>query len=208
MRYLLFAIVGYFMGSIPFSFIVPLLAGVNITKVGSGNVGGTNVLRNMGGWLGAAAMVLDGVKAFLPILIARNFFGISIAEGMMIGFFAAVGHSYSIFLKFKGGKAVASTVGTLSALIPWYVAVFFAIWLPIVLLTQLVSLGSVLALLLLSIILFFTQGSAVGLWMIAFFCFSLFRHRKNVRDLLQGKERKTDLIAAFKKRTSANKRES
>jgi glycerol-3-phosphate acyltransferase PlsY len=200
MRYLIFAAIGYFMGSIPFSFLVPLLFGVNITKVGSGNVGGTNVLRNMGGWLGAAAMVMDGVKAFVPIIIARSVFGISMTEGMMIGFFAAVGHSYSIFLKFRGGKAVACTVGTLSALIPWYVAVFFGIWLPIVLITQYVSLGSVLALLLLSIILFFTQGTGVGLWMLAFFALALFRHRKNVRALIEGKERKTDLIAAFKKK--------
>jgi glycerol-3-phosphate acyltransferase PlsY len=85
-------------------------------------------------------------------------------------------------------------------LIPWYVAVFFGIWLPIVLITQFVSLGSVLALLLLSIILFFTQGTGVGLWMLAFFALALFRHRKNVRALIEGKERKTDLIAAFKKK--------
>ncbi|MGD9908362.1 MAG: glycerol-3-phosphate acyltransferase, partial [Mesotoga sp.] len=97
MRYLLFALVGYVMGSIPFSFIIPLVKGVNITKVGSGNVGGTNVLRSMGGYAGAVAMILDGVKAFVPVLIARAVFGVSLPEGMMIGFFAAVGHSYSIF---------------------------------------------------------------------------------------------------------------
>lgn len=204
MKYLIFALIGYTMGSIPFSYLVPLLGGVNITKVGSGNIGGTNVLRNMGGWPGAAAMVMDGVKAFLPIIIARSVFGISLAEGMMIGFFAALGHSYSIFMKFKGGKAVACTVGTLSGLFPWYVAIFFAIWLPIVLITQLVSLGSVFALGFLSIILLFTEGWGVGLWMFAFFGLALFRHRKNVEALINGKERKTDLIAAFKKK----KRES
>ncbi|CCU86285.1 MULTISPECIES: glycerol-3-phosphate 1-O-acyltransferase PlsY [Mesotoga] len=200
MRYLLFALVGYVMGSIPFSFIVPLVKGVNITKVGSGNVGGTNVLRSMGGYAGAVAMILDGVKAFLPVLIARAVFGVSLPEGMMIGFFAAVGHSYSIFLKFRGGKAVACTVGTLSGTLPWYVAVFFGIWIPIVLVTQYVSLGSLLALAILSGILFLTEGYAVGLWMLAFFGLSLFRHRKNVVALFRGEERKTDLIAAFKRK--------
>jgi glycerol-3-phosphate acyltransferase PlsY len=200
MRYVVFALVGYIMGSIPCSFIVPLVKGVNITRVGSGNVGGTNVLRSMGGYAGAIAMILDGVKAFIPVIIARAVFGVSLPEGMMIGFFAAVGHSYSVFLRFRGGKAVACTVGTLSGTLPWYVAVFFGIWIPIVLLTKYVSLGSVLALAILSSILFLTEGYAVGLWMLAFFGLSLFRHRKNVAALLRGEERKTDLIEAFKRK--------
>jgi len=200
MRYVVFALVGYIMGSIPFSFIVPLVKGVNITRVGSGNVGGTNVLRSMGGYAGAIAMILDGVKAFIPVIIARAVFGVSLPEGMMIGFFAAVGHSYSVFLRFRGGKAVACTVGTLSGTLPWYVAVFFGIWIPIVLLTKYVSLGSVLALAILSSILFLTEGYAVGLWMFAFFGLSLFRHRKHVAALLRGEERKTDLIEAFKRK--------
>ncbi len=84
-------------------------------------------------------------------------------------------------------------------------AFFFGIWIPIVLVTQYVSLGSLLALATLSGILFLTEGYAVGLWMLAFFGLSLFRHRKNVVALFRGEERKTDLIAAFKRKRNEMK---
>lgn len=72
------------------------------------------MLRNLGGFWGAITMVLDGVKPFIPIMIAKHAFGVNVSEAMMIGFFAGIGHCYPIWLKFKGGKSVAVSVGTIS----------------------------------------------------------------------------------------------
>ncbi|OAA28470.1 glycerol-3-phosphate acyltransferase [Kosmotoga arenicorallina S304] len=192
------AVIGYISGSIPFSFLIPKLKGVDIRKVGSGNVGGTNVLRYLGGIIGFLTMTLDGFKAFVPMLIASLLFGLPQDRLIIIGFFAAIGHSYSIFLKFKGGKAVACTVGTLTGLKGWFLPLFLAIWTPIVLVTKYVSLASIITVAVMNIIVFFVSGVETGLWIFALLIFTIFRHRENIRRLLKGKERKTDLIAAFK----------
>ena len=199
MNYLLIAITGYFAGSVPFSFIIPWIIGVDIRKIGSGNVGGTNVLRSLGGIWGSICMVLDGAKAFVPIMIGIHIFGINITQGLMMGFFAAIGHSYPIWLKFKGGKAVAVTVGTISAVKAPLVALFFAIWIPLAILTKYVSLSSLVSLGTLSVAFFITSGVKEGLWILAFLALSAYRHRNNIKRLIKKNENKTDLIEAFKK---------
>ncbi|AKI96780.1 glycerol-3-phosphate 1-O-acyltransferase PlsY [Kosmotoga pacifica] len=198
MQAIFLAIIGYLSGSIPFSYIIPKLKGIDIRKVGSGNVGGTNVLRNLGGVIGFTTMVLDGLKAFIPMLIAMKYFGLPKDETIIIGFFAAIGHSYSIFLGFKGGKAVACTVGTLTGIKGYFLPLFLAIWTPIVLITKYVSLGSIMSVAVMDVIVFFIAGKEAGLWILAFFLFTVFRHRENIARLIKGEERKTDLIAAFK----------
>jgi len=194
------AIIGYLSGSIPFSYLIPKVKGIDIRRVGSGNVGGTNVLRNLGGVLGFITMTLDGFKAFVPMLIASLFFGLPQEKLIVIGFFAAIGHSYSIFLKFKGGKAVACTVGTLTGLKGWFLPLFLAIWTPIVLLTKYVSLASIITVAVMDLIVFLVSGIEAGFWIFALLLFTIFRHRENIQRLLRGEERKTDLIAAFKKK--------
>jgi len=109
------AILGYFIGAIPFSYIIPKLKGVDITKVGSGNVGGTNVLRNMGTKYGALAMFLDIMKAVIAVLIFKQF---GEHPMVMAGAMSVIGHCYSPFVKFKGGKGVATTLGTFFAIYP------------------------------------------------------------------------------------------
>ncbi|ACR78941.1 MULTISPECIES: glycerol-3-phosphate 1-O-acyltransferase PlsY [Kosmotoga] len=206
MRFIWLAIIGYLFGSIPWGYIIPKLRGIDIRKVGSGNVGGTNVLRNLGGFWGAITMVLDGFKPFIPIMIAKHTFGVSVSDAMMIGFFAGVGHCYPIWLKFKGGKSVAVSVGTISGTKASLVPVFFAVWLPIVLITQYVSLGSILSLAVITILYFLTDSWQTGIWMLALFLLTTYRHRGNIVRLIRGEERKTDLIAAFTKRNK-NKKE-
>ncbi|MFO7881696.1 MAG: glycerol-3-phosphate 1-O-acyltransferase PlsY [Kosmotogaceae bacterium] len=199
MNFLLIAIVGYLAGSVPFSFIIPWIIGVDIRKIGSGNVGGTNVLRSLGGIWGSICMVLDGVKAFVPIMIGIHVFDMNITQGLMMGFFAAIGHSYPLWLKFKGGKAVAVTVGTISAVKAPLVALFFAIWIPLAILTKYVSLSSLVSLGALSVAFFLISGVNEGLWILAFLALSAYRHRDNIKRLLKKNENKTDLIEAFKK---------
>ncbi|MEA2065942.1 MAG: glycerol-3-phosphate 1-O-acyltransferase PlsY [Thermotogota bacterium] len=206
MNFLLIAIIGYFAGSIPFSFIIPWIIGVDIRKIGSGNVGGTNVLRSLGGIWGSICMVLDGAKAFVPIMIGIHVFGMNFTQGLMMGFFAAIGHSYPIWLKFKGGKAVAVTVGTISAVKAPLVALFFAIWIPLAILTKYVSLSSLVSLGTLSVAFFIFSGVNEGLWVLAFLALSAYRHRNNIKRLIKKNENKTDLIEAFKKHRENGKK--
>lgn len=200
MKLILIALIGYIVGSIPFSYLVPLVLGVDIRKVGSGNVGGTNVLRNLGGFPGLAAMVLDGFKPFIPILIGRLAFGLSMNEAFILGFMATMGHNYSIFLKFKGGKGVACTLGTISGVKGPLVPVFFIVWLPLVIITKYVSLSSIIVVYVLALTGYLTDGVVVGNWLLAFALLTTFQHRKNIKALLSGTERKTDIIAAFTKK--------
>jgi len=202
---MLLALIGYLCGSIPFSFLLPLIKGIDIRKVGSGNVGGTNVLREMGGYWGALSMFMDGLKSLVPILIARYIFNVTDGQAMMMGFFACVGHSYSVFLLFRGGKSVSTTVGTVTAVRTYFIAIFFAIWLPLVLITKYVSLSSVLALFSVAFMGFFVVGMEFGLWALAIAALSAFRHRGNIRRLMNGTEKKTDLISSFKKKMSSSR---
>jgi glycerol-3-phosphate acyltransferase PlsY len=201
---MLIALVGYLCGSIPFSFLLPLLKGIDIRRVGSGNVGGTNVLRELGGYWGAFSMLMDGLKSFIPIMIARYVFGITTGQAMMMGFFACLGHSYSVFLLFRGGKSVSSSVGTFTAVKGYFVAIFFAVWLPLVLITKYVSISSIIALYSLAVLGFLIVGLDFGLWALAIATLSAYRHRSNIMRLLNGTEKKTDLIGSFKKRLSGN----
>jgi len=98
---ILILIISYLCGSLPFSFIVPWLKGVDIRKVGSGNIGGTNVLRALGPKYGAICISLDFLKSFVPVFVARMIFGINSWIPYLCLIFAVLGHNYSIFLKFK-----------------------------------------------------------------------------------------------------------
>ncbi|WP_164542553.1 glycerol-3-phosphate 1-O-acyltransferase PlsY [Fervidobacterium sp. 2310opik-2] len=187
------AIAGYFIGSIPFSYIIPRLRGIDITKVGSGNVGGTNVLRNLGTGYGALAMFLDIMKAVVAVLIFKN-------QGenamVMAGAMSVFGHCYSPFVKFKGGKGVATTLGSFFAIFPQAGMFALGIWIAIVALTQYVSLASIIGLLAGTI---FTLVFGKNYWIIflALTLFSVYRHKENIKRLLEGNERKTNVVDYF-----------
>lgn len=187
------AIVGYFIGSIPFSYIIPRLRGIDITKVGSGNVGGTNVLRNLGTGYGALAMFLDIMKAVVAVLIFKNQ-----GENVMVmaGAMSVFGHCYSPFVKFKGGKGVATTLGSFFAIFPQAGMFALGIWIAIVALTQYVSLASIIGLLAGTI---FTLVFGKNYWIIflALTLFSVYRHKENIKRLLEGNERKTNVVDYF-----------
>lgn len=187
------AILGYFIGAIPFSYIIPKLKGVDITKVGSGNVGGTNVLRNMGTKYGALAMFLDIMKAVIAVLIFRPF---GEHPMVMAGAMSVIGHCYSPFVKFKGGKGVATTLGTFFAIYPQAGLFALGVWIAIVAATQYVSLGSIVGLLAGA---FFAFVFEKDYWVIflALALFSVYRHKENIKRLLDGNERKTNVVDYF-----------
>lgn len=187
------AVVGYLIGSIPFSYIIPKVKGVDITKVGSGNVGGTNVLRTLGVVAGALSMFLDIIKAVAAVLIFKAF-----GEGPMVmaGAMAVIGHCFSPFLKFKGGKGVATTLGTFFAIFPQAGLFSLGIFITVVALTEYVSLASITGLIAGTI---FALVFHKSYWVIflALSLFSMLRHKENIKRLLNGNERKTDIVGYF-----------
>ena len=109
---------GYIAGSIPFGIIIAWIMGTgDIRKKGSGNIGATNVFRTTGKLGGAMTLLLDALKGLIPVLIAKSLWGVDIWT-LAVAFAAIIGHNYTMFLRFKGGKGVATSLGVLLALWP------------------------------------------------------------------------------------------
>ena len=188
------AIIGYLLGSLPFGYLVAKAHGVDIFKVGSGNPGATNVKRVLGSKAGNTVFALDAVKGavaagwpLLPFLAAPD-------TRMMglVGVIAAVlGHSFSIFTKFKGGKGVATAAGGLVVLMPVSCLIGAAVWVLTFLVTRYVSLGSILAAVAVPLASWL-RGNPLPLNIVAtaLGLFVIIRHRENVRRLLNGTESK------------------
>jgi glycerol-3-phosphate acyltransferase PlsY len=191
-------IISYLCGSIPFSFLIPWRKGIDIRKTGSGNVGGTNVLRALGPKWGLLSITLDFLKAFIPILIIRLIFGVDSWVPYLSLIVLVLGHDYPIFLKFKGGKGVASTLGGYFALSPMLGVIFLLVWISVVLLTKYVSVSSLLGLLVTAILSYF-WNLKLGITYTLLFFLSLYRHRSNIKRLLSNSENKADIIKILKK---------
>ena len=135
---------GYALGSIPFGLLLTRLAGLgDVRQIGSGNIGATNVLRTGRKGLAAATLLLDAAKGAAAVLIANHCFGQTAAT--IAGFGALLGHIYPVWLKFKGGKGVATFLGVLIGL-AWELAALFAIvWLAVAAITRISSLSAMIA---------------------------------------------------------------
>ena len=198
MEWVLFPLVGYLVGSIPFSYLLPKFKGVDVRKVGSGNVGGTNALRAAGPLIGWICMVLDGLKSFIPTLtILLSTGNMKLTAAVAIA--TVIGHDFPVYMKFKGGKGVASTVGVIFAVF-WPAGFFFlGIWFLIVLLTKYVSLASLVGLFA-SGVLAFLKGQDVAFLILILATLAFLRHSENVERLIKGQERKTDILGFVKRR--------
>jgi glycerol-3-phosphate acyltransferase PlsY len=194
---ILWVILAYFVGSIPFSYILPSLKGVDVRKVGSGNVGGTNALRSAGLLIGILSMALDILKSFSMVILARVF-GFNLFWVYASGVAAVIGHDYPIYMKFKGGKGVASTVGFVFAINPFMGLEVIAIWLLFTLTTKYVSLASMIGLSVLSITAFATGMWYFGIFLTFLTILSIYRHHENIKRLIQKKENKMDLKTLLK----------
>lgn len=143
MKLFLVLLISYLLGSIPFGYLVGRKHKVDLCRHGSGNIGATNAFRILGPEVGLLVLLCDVAKGFLPVLIANNLFGPFYGVGA--GLAVMAGHNWSVFLRFRGGKGVATGAGVLIALMPGVVLIAFVIWLLVVLFTGYVSLGSILA---------------------------------------------------------------
>ena len=188
-------IAAYLIGSIPTGYIiVKLFTGQDIRTIGSGSTGATNVKRVMGKKWFFIVMILDAIKGALPVVLAK-LLTTSFTEIGLLPVLAAVavilGHSKSIFLKFTGGKSVASGVGTILAL-NWIAGLIIAVvWGIITYTSKYVSLGSIIALALSPFIMWGLKAPSAYIWYCALGAvYIIYLHRENIKRLLKGEENK------------------
>ena len=199
--YSLAIVLSYLTGSLPTGYLAGMARGIDIRAAGSGNIGATNVFRILGKTAGIAVLAVDGVKGFaaarwVPLLAEHCFPGVPRENlALAAGAAAVLGHVYSCWLKFKGGKGIATSAGALGAILPWVMLVSLLVWIAGVLLTRTVSVGSLLAAasLPLAAAWFYPHQ-----WV--YFGFTAFagglaawRHRSNMERLLAGTESKVNL---------------
>jgi|YNPNPStandDraft_1061719.scaffolds.fasta_scaffold00954_19 glycerol-3-phosphate acyltransferase PlsY len=190
-------VVAFFLGSIPTGFlIVRASKGIDIRKTGSGNIGATNVGRVLGKWGFALVLLLDALKGFLPTLLALLLFGLYPAIASFCGSF--LGHIFTPWLGFKGGKGVATGLGAFLALDPLAMAVGVGVWLITFLIGRYVSLASIVAALGVFLFITFLQGSfPLSILSGAAALLVWFTHRSNMKRLLEGTENRV----SFRKKT-------
>ena len=194
MTYIWALLIGYFLGSINFAVLVAKYKGLDLFSLGSGNPGATNVKRTMGAFLGNTVFLLDFSKGYLAVFLTQS---ILVLEGFnydllgILGLLGAIlGHSFSIFLKFRGGKGVATTMGGLLALMPWVLVLGLVAWLIVFFSTRVVAMASIVFAISLPISFYFLHDLPDVRWI---FCIVLailivVRHYSNIQRLLSGKE--------------------
>lgn len=188
-KYLLLVTAGFALGSIPFGIIIAKAKGVDLKKVGSGNIGATNVLRSLGTVPAILTLIGDILKGTMAVALGRYFGAGPLFEGLT-GISAILGHNFSLFLGFKGGKGVATSIGVIALFVPSAALATVIIWLVSVLVFRYSSLGALISFSILpfAVVLFDDREKLPVALFITFLIF--FRHRDNIRRLLSGNERR------------------
>jgi len=180
-------VLGYLLGSIPFGLILTRFAGLgDIRAIGSGNIGATNVLRTGNKKLAAATLIGDALKGTAAVLIAGHFWGPEAA--ILAGLGAFLGHIFSVWLRFKGGKGVATYLGVLIGL-AWPMALLFAaVWIAVAYIARYSSLAALVASVLVPIVLLATGDWPKGVLFTILAAILILKHRANIGRLLAGTE--------------------
>nr|MBQ0091692.1 glycerol-3-phosphate 1-O-acyltransferase PlsY [Candidatus Enterousia merdequi] len=190
MIYIISLIISYFLGSIPFGLIIAKLFNKgDIRKVGSGNIGATNVMRVGGLRLAGLVWVLDMLKAVVAVLIGRYIGGEILA--VWCGFMAIVGHCFPVWLKWHGGKGVSCLFGVLLAINPLLFIICGIEWLIVALGTGYSSAGALIAFIVMPI-LGFAMNTEIGIGFFVITLLCLWRHRENLKRLISGNESKVE----------------
>lgn len=203
------ALGGYLLGSIPFGLVLTRMCGLgDIRKIGSGNIGATNVLRTGRKDLALLTVILDASKAGIAAFLAERIipsadmviFGLftqtNIVAGLVAGTCGVLGHNFPVWLKFKGGKGVASTFGFLLATSPQIALMAFATWLVVALVSRYSSLSAIIAAVATPFYAFFLTEPVYSIFYTAIALLVLYRHHANIVRLLKGEESKI----SFKKK--------
>ena len=207
------ALVAYLLGAVPFGLIIALSRGIDVRKAGSGNIGATNVFRTVGKPWGILAFALDFLKGFaaakwVPVLVAR-IAGVEMpaCAPLVCGVCAVVGHTWPVWLRFKGGKGVATGAGLLVAIAPHSALCAVGAWIVFFLATRYVSFASIMAALLLCVHVWmppkYDMPTSVALTLLAFAV--ILRHRSNIVRLGKGTESRFSFTKAQKEREDARR---
>lgn len=200
LSYALTAVAAYLLGSIPTGFLVARAKGIDIRKVGSGNIGATNALRVLGKPAGILVLLVDALKGWLAVrvvamLIVEQFSsqealgGNRVIASIVAAIFAVLGHNYTCWLGFKGGKGIATSAGVLTALVPWALLIILSVWIVLFAITRYVSIGSIAA----SATLPFATWLTTRDWTLtavtgAMGALAIFKHKGNIQRLMKGTE--------------------
>jgi glycerol-3-phosphate acyltransferase PlsY len=182
-------VAAYLIGSIPFSYLVARIRGIDVRTVGSGNVGATNVMRSAGRAAGLTAFALDFLKGTAATLLARRLAGVDVAAAAAVA--AVIGHMHPVWLAFKGGKGVSTGAGAFLPLIPIPTAIGLATFGIVVALTRYASVGSMSGASALAVGALLTHAAAALTWAATVTALLIiWKHRANIRRLVAGTERR------------------
>jgi len=195
--YAVAALIGYLLGSIPTGYLAGRTRGIDIRKIGSGNIGATNVFRILGKPAGIIVLIIDALKGYIacavvPGLVA-NWFPTHTPdpEALRItaGLAAILGHNFTCWLRFRGGKGIATSAGVLAALVPTALLIVVCIWIIVFALTRYVSLASICASFALPFATWLTrQNLPLTIVTSAMAALAIYKHRSNIQRLMQGTE--------------------
>lgn len=189
-KIIILAIAAYILGSIPFGVVSAKTKGIDLTKTGSGNIGATNALRALGKGPAIITLLGDMLKGTAAVAIARLFAIDPLYEGI-IGLVAILGHNFSLFLNFRGGKGVATSIGVLLIYSPLAAILTLAIWLLVVLLTRISSMGALVAFILLPINIILFDNKDIKLIVSILIAVLIFvKHIDNIKRIVKGTEKK------------------
>jgi len=202
--FILTALWAYLLGSVPTGFLFGKAKGIDIRSVGSGNIGATNVVRALGKTAGVLVLLADAAKGWLAVVVAAPLVAhvlhvatdgltgqwLSICAGLAV----ILGHNYTCWLHFKGGKGIATSAGVLLALVPLPLLIILTIWLVVFILTRYVSLASICASAALPFACWLTaQGLALILVTAGMAALAIFKHKSNLQRLVHGTESRLNL---------------
>jgi glycerol-3-phosphate acyltransferase PlsY len=197
--YVLTVVVAYLLGSIPTGFLVAKARGIDIRTVGSGNIGATNVFRALGTPAGILVLLADALKGWVAVVVVAKLVYRWLAwtpdpqgqEWLAIcaGLAAILGHNYTCWLHFKGGKGIATSAGVVLALVPWALLIILGIWIALFALTRYVSLASICAAFALPFAAWVTKESVTMVSVAAAMgALAIYKHKANIKRLLNGTE--------------------
>ena len=193
-------VAAYFLGAIPFGLIIARSKGVDIRAHGSGNIGATNVYRVMGKSWGLFTFFLDALKGFIPAYFFVEWSGSHESFSVYCGLMAIIGHSFPIYLRFKGGKGVATSAGMLLGVAPYAMGIGLISWMVLMVMFRYVSLASILATLMVSVTVWIRDAQPlISQCLITLLSLLIvWLHRANIERLLKGTENRFGKKGAVK----------
>ncbi len=190
---ILFPVIGYLVGAIPFGLVIGKMVGIDVRKEGSCNIGATNVNRVLGKKLGLLTLVCDCSKGLLPMWLTWYFLSDTANRELVIaltGVMAVIGHMFPVYLRFCGGKGVATGLGVFLFLSPWAIGISLAVFLASVKLSGFVSVGSLLASALVPLWLYLLGASKVAIVAASVIALLIWaKHHENIKRLMHGQEK-------------------